>query len=139
MKPKIQDETLAHLAKPATWTKMLDLCPIPNEAARLVSEEDNGGRLYAIPIRRPGWYRAPISWVFPMRRQRRIFLDPIGSSVFALCDGSRNVEEIIDTFADQWQLTFHEARVSITQYFRDLVERGLLAVALPEPNKKTDD
>jgi hypothetical protein len=131
-----QKTNLNTLAQQAAWTKMLDTCPIPNEAARLVHSDEEGA-VYEIPLRRPGWYRAPISWFLPMRRFSKVFVYGAGREVLDLCDGERDVESIIEEFAERHDLTFHESRVSITQYFRSLVERGMLAVAILAPGGST--
>jgi hypothetical protein len=51
-----------------------------------------------------------------------------------LCDGSKSIETIIDEFAEQYSLTFHESRVLITGFIKMLVQRGALAM---EMGKKT--
>jgi hypothetical protein len=127
-----QKTNLNVLAQQAAWTKMLDTRPIPNEAARLVHSDDEGA-VYEIPLRRAWWHRAPISWFLPTRRFSKVYVYGAGREVLELCDGERDVESIIDEFAQRHGLTFHESRVSITQYFRGLVERGMLAVAIPTP------
>jgi hypothetical protein len=67
----------------------------------------------------------------PISHERAISLDRLGSEVWQACDGRRTVEEIVDLFAAAHDLTFHEARLSVTEFLRLLVLRGLVVVAGP--------
>jgi len=58
-------------------------------------------------------------------------LDRLGSWVWKLCDGNRNVEQLVDDFAAAEGLSFHEARVAVTGYLKTLIQRGALAVEVP--------
>jgi hypothetical protein len=61
-----------------------------------------------------------------------VVLDALGRGVFDLCDAHRTVEDIVDAFAAAHHLTFHEARISVTQYLRELIRRGVCAIEVPE-------
>jgi hypothetical protein len=67
-----------------------------------------------------------------MRPERRLTLDRLGTEVWRLCDGDRTVEEIVDTFSRNHDLTFHEARAAVTGYLTTLIQRGALAIEVPE-------
>jgi hypothetical protein len=75
----------------------------------------------------------------PISRERAISLDRLGSEVWQACDGRRTVQEIVDLFAAAHDLTFHEARLSVTAFLRLLTRRGLVVVVgrpkagLPRP------
>ncbi len=100
-----------------------------NVAAEAVS--DAGGDLkIAVATRRPRWLVPPLSWLVPFKPQRTVRLDNLGGEVWRLCDGERTVEAIIVEFAARHGLTFHEARVAVTGYLSQLVQRGVLAVAI---------
>jgi hypothetical protein len=45
-----------------------------------------------------------------------------------MCDGRRTVEAIIEEFAADHKLSFREAQLSVTQFLRQLTQRGLIAV-----------
>ena len=83
-----------------------------------------------IPTKRPGYLIPPISWVVRPPAFRSIYLDSIGADLWEWCDGKRDVEQVIELFAKKHNLTFHESRVSVTTYLKDLVKRGALAVAI---------
>ena len=74
--------------------------------------------------------RPPLSWIVPFREESCSTLDPLGAEVWKLCDGQRTVEGVVDAFKDRYALSFHEARVAVTEYLKVLVQRGVLAVAL---------
>jgi len=53
-----------------------------------------------------------------------------------LCDGERTVEAIIDAFAAEHRLTFHEARVAVGGYLRSLMARGALAMVMAQEERE---
>jgi len=117
------------LATRASWRPVLEAVPVRNAAARLVERREEELCL-AVAVRRPRWMVPPISWVVPLGVERRVRLDRMGSEIWDLCDGERTVEDMIDEFAARHSLSFHEARVAVTGYLRELVRRGLLAIAI---------
>jgi len=123
----------------ASWRRMLAATPIPNQAARVATERAD--LLVTVPMRAPEGRIKPLTWVLRPRKERTVRLDALGREVWSLCDGQRTVEGIVDAFANHHQLTFHESRVSVTEYLKLLVQRGALAVALakePEPASPAD-
>ena len=115
-----------------SWADMLLARPIRNIAAQ-VRDGDNAGELrIAVPTKPKAWwyYLPPLIWIIRPPKLRNLILDPVGAPIWSLCDGKTTVEEIIQTFAKNHNLTFHEARVSVTSYLRLLIERGALAIAL---------
>jgi len=114
-----------------SWRQMLAGKPVRNVAARV---EQNADDSVAIYVKRPRrWYvRPPLSWIVPFAPERRVALDQLGTRVWTLCDGTRTVEGVVDAFAAEHRLSFHEARVAVTEYTRRLVQRGVLAIVAPE-------
>ncbi len=109
---------------------MLRSVPLPNTAARFEAE---GETLHVYVRRVKPWFMVPpLSWIVPFRMERRVTLDSLGLRLLRLCDGERTVEAIIDIFAEENGLTFHESRAAVTQYMKALIQRGVLAVAVPE-------
>ncbi len=104
--------------------------PVRNVAAQ-AAEGPAGGFSIAVATRRPRWLVPPLSWLVPHKPHRTVRLDNLGGEVWALCDGERPVEAIVDEFAARHGLSFHEARVAVTGYLSQLVQRGVLAVAIP--------
>ena len=115
-----------------SWTDMLVARPIRNTAARVTAGQTDGELRIAVPSRPKAWWYhlPPLNWIVRPPRERVLILDPIGSPVWDLCNGETTVEEIIQFFAKNHSLSFHEARVSVTSYLRLLIERGALAIAL---------
>ena len=60
-----------------------------------------------------------------------MILDHLGVEVWERCDGTRTVEQVVDEFAQKHALSFHESRVMVTEYLRELIQRGVLAIGLP--------
>jgi hypothetical protein len=111
----------------ANWQRMLAAKPMRNRAAK-PSADCSDGRVLSIPRQRPRYLVPPLSWVFQPRTETVVELDALGCEVLALCDDHRTVEAIIDAFATRHRLTFHESRVSVTNYIRSLVQRGVLVI-----------
>lgn len=112
-----------------SWSAMLKAVPVHNVAARVSDTDDDEVRLIVqtkpIPFLFP-----PFSWIIRPRKERRFRLETLGARVWNLCDGQRTVEEIVDLFAVQFGLTFHESRVAVTRYMKTLIQNGALAVAV---------
>ncbi len=112
-----------------SWRTMLEACPVHNHAAR--QDRDRRNKLMlTIQRKKPKALIPPFSWILRMNMTSRLQLDKLGVCIWDLCDGNRSVEEIIDKFAEEFQLTFHEARVSVTNYIKDLMQRGALVLIL---------
>ncbi len=114
------------------WEQMLKAVPMPNEAARVTSEDLDGTITVTVPTRAKRFLFPPISWVIRPPKERQAVLDPLGATIWRACNGNRTVEEIVDNFAFQHRLSFHESRVSVTSYIKALLQRGALAVAVPD-------
>ena len=87
-----------------------------------------GGAVVSVPLRRPRWLVPPLSWVIPFSSHRRVELDAVGLAVLQMCDGHRTVEEMIEKFARDNKLTFREAQLPVTQFLRQLTQRGIVAI-----------
>jgi hypothetical protein len=117
---------------------LLDAVPLRSQTVRGEKRPD-GGWLLRVPLRRRWYTRPPLAWLVPLSRDRAVGLDQLGSEVWEACDGRRTVQEIVDLFAAAHDLTFHEARLSVTAFLRLLVQRGLVVVVgrpkagLPQP------
>ncbi|MGD9874654.1 MAG: PqqD family protein [Kiritimatiellia bacterium] len=113
-----------------SWTEMLDAVMIRNRAARAERDAKTGEIRIAVPTRKPWYHIPPVTWIVHSPAERITVLDPLGALVWEMCDGKNTVEKIIDVFSEKYGLTFHESRVSVTQYLKRLISRGALAVAL---------
>jgi hypothetical protein len=112
------------------WANLLDAIPVVNTSAE-ISYTEKGTALLRIPLRRPRYLIPPVTWIFPISSHRRIALDTIGTFVFKLCDGKKTIEQIIERFAWQYKLSFHEARVPVLHFLRQLTERGAIVIVGP--------
>jgi hypothetical protein len=110
---------------------MLTACPVKNAAAFVV---DPSAESVTIRIKREKpWYMVPpISWAIPMRSEREVVLDRIGTQIWKLCDNGSTVEAIVDAFSERHTLTFHEARAAVTGYLKGLIQRGVLAIVVDD-------
>ena len=111
----------------------LKAVPHPNRAAKLESYDD--GVLVTVPLRKRWWLRPPLTWMFPVSRERRVHLDATGAWVLSQCDGRRPIEAVIEAVMKKYKLSFQEARASVLAFMRMLTERGVVAV-VPAKQKK---
>lgn len=109
---------------------LLDSVPVSNQAAR-VEEHDQGLVVY-LPLRKTWWMKPPFSWALPYRDERGVALDKLGAEVFREVDGQRTVEQIVERFAANHRLRFHEARLAVMQFLRMLAERNIVVLAVPD-------
>lgn len=113
-----------------SWRDMLENTLYQNLKVQAEWNANRTTLTLKIPTKRPDWLVPPVSWVVRPPAYRSLVLDPVGADLWTWCDGSRNVEKVVEMFAQKHSLTFHEARVSATSYLKDLVRRGALAVAI---------
>jgi len=104
------------------------LTAVPHQNTAMKAEPAPDGVILSVPVRRPGWLIPPISWVLPWKGRRKIQLDAAGTETLGLVDGKRTVEDIIERFAQNHKLTFRESQMAVTQFLRQLVQRGVLVV-----------
>jgi hypothetical protein len=120
--------------KKRTAKDFLKAHPYKNSAIKITSKR-NGTALVEVPMKKPKYLVPPFSWIIPFSSYRRVELDPVGARVLNLCDGERSVEQIIENFAQINKLSFREAQLSVTQFLRMLMERGIVAlVGVPQRN-----
>ena len=62
------------------------------------------------------------------KQTKKLQLDALGTSVWDLVDGKRSVRTIIQIFAKAHCLGNREAEVSVTNFLRQLGQRGLLGL-----------
>ena len=59
---------------------------------------------------------------------RKLELDGLGTSVWAMIDGNCSVRQLISIFATTHQLEAREAEVAFTKFLRELGRRGLIGM-----------
>ena len=83
--------------------------------------------LLRIPRRRDRWGDTLARW-FKLPEHKRIELDQIGSDVWELCDGTRNVEAIAKRISEIYKLNKRQAQTSVTAYLKMLADRRLIGL-----------
>ncbi len=76
----------------------------------------------------PKWYKPPVTWIINLNLNKKYELSGLSMQVWEWCDGKNSMEQIIDLFAQKYQYTFHEARVSVISYLKKLADKGILLV-----------
>ena len=59
---------------------------------------------------------------------KKLQLDELGTEVWHLVNGRRPVENVIQRFAEKYQLQFKEAEVAVTRFLRELGQRGIIGL-----------
>lgn len=111
------------------WTDMLRARAWQNRGARVEQGPDG---TVSVWVKRTRRLLPPLSWIVPFREESVTRLDRLGGRIWALCDGNHSVEDIVDAVAAQHRLTFHESRVAVVGYLKDLIQRGVLAIEMAE-------
>lgn len=106
---------------------LLSAVPVRNESIRFEKHGDDQLLVY-VPIKKRWYMGPPLSWIMPLSRDRVIALDKIGREIWELCDGQHRIEQIVEKFAEHHHLRFHQARLSIMEFLRQLTRRGLIVV-----------
>ena len=58
--------------------------------------------------------------------ERKLQLDVLGSTVWRMIDGKREVKEIINNFQATHKLNHRESEISVTTFLKELGKRGLI-------------
>ena len=119
-----------------TVAATLGAVPVRNRAVRQERRSDEETVLVA-PLKERWFMGPPLGWLLPFSRERKVALDRMGMTVWGWCDGKRTTEKVIEEFASRYHVTFHEARVSVLAFLRELTRRGLVALVYsPDDSKK---
>jgi hypothetical protein len=106
-------------------TRSLAGVPILNEG---VSTLEADGRLQVVLRLRRGaglWAR-----FLPEVMERTVKLDELGSFVFRLIDGQRNVAQIIESFRVRYAANRREAELSTVAFLRSLAQRQIISIVI---------
>ncbi|MBK1877193.1 hypothetical protein [Pelagicoccus mobilis] len=78
------------------------------------------------------WYMNPFfSALFPFRQTKKIGIDPVGACILDRCIGGVSLESLIDWFAEEERLDFHESRLLVVGYLRTLMVQELVVIDHP--------
>jgi len=93
--------------------------------------QENGTTLLSYPLAiRPIWTQ--LLEKFSKKEAsitKKLELDVIGSEVWELIDGKREVRDIILLFAKNHEISNHEAELSVSLFLRELGKRKIIAIA----------
>jgi len=121
---------LTAAAAPAqSHEQWLEAVPICNRAVRV--QRCGQAVVLWVPFRPRWWLAGPLRWLLPLRKEKGVALDLVGSRVWDDCDGQRQVQEVAAAFAQRHQLGAREATLRVLLFLRQLSERKLLVLALP--------
>jgi hypothetical protein len=95
-------------------------------------ELPDGGIGLTTRVKRSTWMR-----VLGAREnfERTFQLDYLGRDVYDACNGSHDVQTIVRNFALKHKISLPEAEIAVTTFLKTLMGRGLIAMALDEPEK----
>lgn len=111
---------------PLTKEQTLAVTPIRNPHVSWESVE--GGEILLKIPRRADKLGKLIGKVFRVPDYKEVVLDEVGSSVWELCDGKRDMGSVISETSKKYKLNRREAEVSVTTYIRTLAERKLVGL-----------
>ena len=95
-------------------------------------ETERVGDEMAIMVRRNNTRLArALSWFFVLPKSKRFTLDRHGILVWDLCDGRRNVEEVIRKFGDAEKIERARSEPSVLQFLTMLSSRRLVSFMQP--------
>ena len=114
---------------PPTRTEALHCIPQRTEAANWRVTGD-GDVLIEYPLDIRPFFLQLARRFYPKERMpeptRKLQLDRLGSMVWQMVDGEKNVGTIVREFSGASGLTLQEAELSVTAFFRQLGRRGLI-------------
>lgn len=104
----------------------LDGIPVLNE--NVSYERDESGRVVIkVKLQRRGGLLARFQ---PPVMERNVRLDEVGGFVFGLIDNRRSTFEIIDLFLARYRVNRREAALSVVDFLKSLIKRGVISVAI---------
>jgi hypothetical protein len=107
-------------------SEQLRCVPIRNARAEITPQ---GAMLkVSVPLTYPGAVK-PLKRFLKLRETKTFELEGVGRAVFEQVDDERAIEAMVDWFAGEYALSFHEARALVMGYLKTLTENGLIVVA----------
>lgn len=115
------------------------LACVPLVAPGLSWQQDEQGEvLIEYPLMVKPFFHSLLARFHPQTPEtKKLQLDGLGSQVWLMLDGRRQVKEIITAFAEANDLSPAEAEQAVTLFLRNLGRRGLI-VLRREPPSPTD-
>lgn len=115
----------------------LESVPMVNQLIT-IDHDAEGHVVLHVPRKRTSMVKM-IAKLFRLPPYKQIELDELGTYAVELCDGTRSVDEIVDAFADEFQLNRREAEVSMLTYLQTLAKRGIIGFAVEKEDRNSTD
>lgn len=95
----------------------------------LVEWEHKGNEVVlSVPTRDDRIARLAKKLVRNVPDRRQVALDAVGSDVWELCDGVRNINSVVAAVSKNHKLTRREAEVSVTMFLQTLAKKNLIGL-----------
>jgi hypothetical protein len=104
----------------------LAVLPMRNSAVKWSKSE--GEITLFVPMRKDKLARM-VERVFKLPDTKQVELDEVGSTVWEMSDGEHDVAAIVREVRSRYKLSRREAEASIGAFFKQLVDRKLIALA----------
>lgn len=108
--------------------------PVPNGGVKSYTSDD--GRALMLVVRREPFRNRLLQAVMPVVKERRIELDEVGTAVWRMLDGRRSVREVIGQFSEEFGVNRREAEVSVLDFLKSLLGRGLVSMQVPRQEER---
>ena len=99
-------------------------------------ERKDGEVLLTVPMRNDALARIARMIVRNVPGARQLSLDEVGSQVWELIDGRRNVNSVIEQISSTYKLTRREAEASVTLFLQMLAKRNLIGLMSPKASRR---
>lgn len=125
-------DTIARYVPLARKAPRLDkrqaLAVVPVRHPMVEWERQGDEVVLAVPVRDDRVARLIKRLMRNVPEKRKIALDAVGSDVWELCDGERNVESVVSAVIKNHKLTRREAEVSVTMFLQTLAKKNLVGL-----------
>ena len=75
-----------------------------------------------------GWWLRPVRRLMNLPQSRVYRLEGTAVAVWRMLDDTATIGAIVETFAAEHRLSYHESRAMLMSYLRVLVNRGVIAI-----------
>lgn len=111
------------------------LAIIPVRNSDIAWERRGDEVVLSIPMRNDGLARVIRRLVKNLPETRQLGLDDVGSCVWEMCDGERNINNLVGSVSKSYKLTRREAEASVTMFLQTLAKRNLIGLMSAGGNK----
>ena len=118
-------------------SEMLALRPLRNQAIAWTAKPDGEtpGAQLTVP-RRDDKLGQILGRLFQIPPTKTIELDEFGAAVWAKCDGTHSVEQLVSFTSSAYKLNRRQAEVSVVSFMRMLAQRRLIGLSKTSSKEK---